>query len=193
MLPEVQEYFDEVERAAKKRDQLINEARAKYDQWSDNYYFATNAANDDFAVAKNMALRNLRATTKHPVVRYMATHPDIAGNAYHWRHAEQILRILPATIPEIEKLAEKGSWCIVWNQFRNEALKRGALDDYVVLQYKQNDQPWRRLKRKIRMENGNYLEHDQVIAWFTMGVKEFEFQIRHSTYRFRLHYTGPIK
>lgn len=192
MLPEVEEYVKAREAANKESEKARDEAANKYGRWSDAYYIATNDADNKYYDNLAKAKAQLKKNAKHSLVHWMVNNDNIY--AHYWSFAERILERLPATDEELHRFAKQdANWCEVWDRFRAQALEAGAMDGYVTLEYQQNNKDWAEFKRSIRMTDGELLKREDIMKWFRRGAKSFEFQIRRSTYRFRLISNEPIK
>lgn len=193
MLPEVQEYFDELaklrawyEEENKKLQQKFNDKTltyTAYDIKSDRIYNRCRAR----LRALKIALQNEK---NHPIVRWMAKNASIRD--FYWEYAEDVLRQLPATVDELHTYAKSNDWCGVWDKFKEQALQDGVLDGFVRLEYKQNNQEWKEFRRTIRMADGENLTREDVMKWFRRGAKTLSFSIRQSTYQFRLVGGKPL-
>lgn len=195
MLPEVEEYFNEVEKTRTTYRETIHKLEVEFPrQRTDTYYRKADRAGQNFRDATKAARQRLRENSKTSLISWLTdANNGVSTSEYYWGHAEQILKILPATQKQIDKVANDGNWCSTWDGLRARALTDGALDEYITLQYQQNASPWRRLQRNIRMQDGEFLERAEILKWFHRGAKELEFKIRRSTYRFRLVEHSAIK
>lgn len=193
MLPGVEEYFNAVLRAEEKYSQEMTELESQPSKYTVEWYQKVDAACQRRDRATTAARRKLQQNVNHPIVQWMVNHREIVQSPYLWEHAEEVLKILPATVDEIQALAASKSWCSTWDRLRDKALADGVLNDFVVLLYQQNNGPWRKLQRHIRMSDGKELNREEIMTWFERGAKSFQFDIRRSTYRFKLEYVKPLQ
>ncbi|MFD6285407.1 hypothetical protein [Streptomyces sp. NPDC060205] len=131
MLPEVQKYFQSIETATKARDAAEGSAAKAYPERTSYgetgrrqraaYSEERDKAYDAFTDARTAAWDALRSSGD-PLVKW------IAENCVEYpEQAQRILAALPATIDEIDDLADTNDWCSVWDDFRRRATDAGVV------------------------------------------------------------------
>ncbi|MDG4857097.1 hypothetical protein P8605_02805 [Streptomyces sp. T-3] len=131
VLPEVQTYFESVETLAADRSAAVAAAAAKYPE---RYGYGEKARRQDRAHSEEVSKAYAAHTKAHAVAWGTLTASSdplvkwIAENcADHCEEARCVLGILPATVDEIDDLAEREGWCRVWEDYRQRALDAGVL------------------------------------------------------------------
>ncbi|MGW7073513.1 hypothetical protein ACWGII_39620 [Streptomyces sp. NPDC054855] len=131
MLPEVKEYVEIFEAAVSTRNAAEDAAGVKYPQrygygedarrQTSAYREEVSKAYDTCAVVQADAWEALKASGD-PLVKW------IAENSVAYREqARCILAALPATIDELDDLAEANDFCGVWDEFRQQAIAAGVV------------------------------------------------------------------
>ncbi|WP_199550132.1 hypothetical protein [Streptomyces sp. N35] len=131
MLPDVQKYFAALEKADQEyraaRDVLAGkfpqrhdctpEGDRQYDEHRDEVRKA-----DDAKYRTGEAAWEVLAASSDPLVKF------IGENWSQYRcDAEVVLAALPATVEELDTLADQNGWCGVYEQFKADAIEAGAL------------------------------------------------------------------
>ncbi|WP_086804152.1 hypothetical protein [Streptomyces caniscabiei] len=130
-LPEVRQYIESVEAAKTAHDAALDAADKKYPErygHSEDGAQQTSAHSEEIrkayatlADAQTAAWDALK-TSGDPLVRW------IAENCQEYRgQAECILIILPATVDELDELADTKGWCEVWDNLRQQAMDAGVV------------------------------------------------------------------
>jgi hypothetical protein len=130
MLPEVQKYVESVEAATTARDTAVEAADTKYPERSgtseagwrqaEAYRVEIRKACSACADVQAAAWDVLKASGD-PLVRW------IAENCADYRgQAQRILTALPATLDELDELADSEGWCDVWDSLRRQAIAAGV-------------------------------------------------------------------
>ena len=135
MLPEVQAYITGRDEAAEALNKAERDLAAKYPRrydydYSDEtrsqragYREEINEAHTKAQVAQNEAWNALTQSSE-PLVRF------IAENCKDYQsYAVEVLRVLPATVDELDELADDQDWCHIWNQFRDRAVEQGLFGE----------------------------------------------------------------
>ncbi|MFE1840756.1 hypothetical protein [Streptomyces sviceus] len=130
MLPEVRAYVEAMEAASTEEGKIRQAANARYPQrfgWDEEAQRQMGAHNEVTGEAYRVRIQaqndawGALKTSGDPLVRW------IAENCAEYRdQAQQVLTALPATLGELDALAEKGGWCGVWDAFRQQAIDAGA-------------------------------------------------------------------
>ncbi|MGW6275708.1 hypothetical protein [Streptomyces sp. NPDC055060] len=131
MLPEVKEYVEIFEAAISTRNAVEDAAGVKYpDRYgygenarrqADAYREEVNQAYDTCAAVQAEAWEALKVSGD-PLVKW------IAENSVAYREqARCVLVALPATIDELDDLADGNDWCGVWDEFRQQAIAAGVV------------------------------------------------------------------
>lgn len=135
LLPEVQAYITAVDTAVRAARETRVALETKYsDAFRDGDYYGTekselraahhrerNAAYQTRQVATNEAWNRLTQSSD-PLVRF------IAENCKEYQgYAIQVLKLLPATVDQLDELAENQDWCQIWGQFRDRAVEAGVM------------------------------------------------------------------
>ncbi|MFC8436498.1 hypothetical protein [Streptomyces sp. NPDC057253] len=131
MLPEVRAYVEAIEAASAEEDKVRQAAAARYPKrfdWDEEGQRQISAHNKVTGEAYRARVHaqddawSALKTSSDPLVRW------IAENCAEYRdHARQVLSALPATLGELDALAEQGGWCGVWDAFRQRAIDAGAM------------------------------------------------------------------
>lgn len=133
MLPEVQAYLTaraEAETTQREAEQALY---AKYPdrygysaenrQQRDAFYAESEEIVTKHRVARNEAWNALKGSSE-PLVRWIAEHcKDYQSEAL------VVLRALPATLDELDELADRQDFCHIWNQFRDQAAEEGLFGE----------------------------------------------------------------
>ncbi|MEV0254796.1 hypothetical protein AB0H82_11110 [Streptomyces sp. NPDC050732] len=130
MLPEVQKYLETVEAAATARNAAISAAESRYpERYSSNedgrrqyaaYVKQVNNAYEACRVTWEAAWEALKASSD-PLVKW------IAENCAEYRgEARHVLAALPATVDELDDLADTQGWCGVWGELLQRAIDAGV-------------------------------------------------------------------
>lgn len=140
MLPEVAEYIKTRDEAQTAHDAAFRALDEKYRsvRGYDDYDSAENRekrrershgrdeAYKTWQIATNEAWNKL-GQSSDPLVRFITEKcKDYQEYAIH------VLRILPATVEELDQLAESQDWCHIWGQFRDQAIEAGAMPGYTL-------------------------------------------------------------
>lgn len=131
MLPEVQKYVESVEAATTARNAAVDAADKKYAErygygeerrhQADAYSEEIRKAYATCTDAQEAAWGALKASGD-PLVKW------IAENCGAFRgEAQRILSLLPATLDELDDMAETSHWCGVWATFRQQAIEAGVM------------------------------------------------------------------
>ncbi len=131
MLPEVQKYVESVEAATTAQSAAVTAAGEKYPErhgygeegrrQDSAYSEEIRKAYTTSAAAQRAAWEALKASGD-PLVKW------IAENCGEYRtEAQRILAILPATVDELDELADAQGWCGVWGDFRQRAIDAGVM------------------------------------------------------------------
>lgn len=139
-LPEVAEYLKTRKEALDRWEAYGDAVRDEYadafadgvgedDYFSDKkrsrraeYNGKRDASYDALRIAINEAWNKLGQTTTDPLVRFI-----VAECKEYQNRAVQVLEILPATVEQLDELAEGQDWCLIWNQFRDKAIDAGVM------------------------------------------------------------------
>ncbi|MFE7077127.1 hypothetical protein ACFU96_44285 [Streptomyces sp. NPDC057620] len=131
MLPDVQRYVASVEAARETRNTALRAADAKtgerFRSTDDGrrqhsmYVQEVDKAYGAYAEAQEAAWQVL-ATSGDPLVKWVAE--NCAG---YREQAECVLCALPATIAQLDALAEENGWCRVWDEFKQRAADAGVV------------------------------------------------------------------
>lgn len=134
MQPEVRKYVESVDAANAAYKAAVDAAAAKYperfgftedgerqarafDKEADAAYAACNAA-------RTTAWDALKASSD-PMVKW------IAENCAQYKgEAQHVLSALPATVDELDELADRQGWCGVWGEFRQQAIDAGVMPGF---------------------------------------------------------------
>ncbi|MFJ8142623.1 hypothetical protein [Streptomyces sp. NPDC096013] len=130
VLPEVQEYIERLDAADKAHSAALNAANEKYPQrYADGdeaqrqragFHTEVTASYQALTDAYNAAWEALR-NSGDPLVKWIA---DNCAN--YSADARVILTALPATLGQLDALAEDEGWCPVWDSFRQQAIDAGV-------------------------------------------------------------------
>ncbi|MFG2463251.1 hypothetical protein ACGFWE_40225 [Streptomyces sp. NPDC048523] len=131
MLPEVRKYVESLDAASAARDAAVVAVAAKYpkrfgygeDEKRQARAFneEADAAYDAWNAAKATAWDALKASSD-PLVKW------IAENCGQYKgEAQHVLTALPATVDELDELADRQDWCGVWGAFRQQAIDAGLM------------------------------------------------------------------
>lgn len=143
LLPEVQAYItakDEAERAGREAERALTaKYRDAHNDVGSSYYSDAkrelrnehnreqDAAYQTSRIAINEAWNKL-SQSSDPLVRW------IEENCKEYQgYAIQVLKALPATLEELDALAEGEDWCNIWDQFRDRAVEAGVMPGYTPL------------------------------------------------------------
>ncbi|MFD5445929.1 hypothetical protein [Streptomyces tendae] len=131
MLPDVQRFIDAVEAATAARRAAVDTAAEKYpnrygrsqdaQRQALAYTDEIESAHTTCSDVREAAWEALK-TSGDPLVRWIAE-----NCAEYPAEARQVLTALPATLDELDELAERGGYCGVWNVFRQRALAAGVV------------------------------------------------------------------
>lgn len=131
MLPEVRKYTESVDAARTARDAAIEAAEEKYpgrlgygeDARRQDLAFDTETGSAEVACedALEAAWDALKAS-RDPLVKWIAENCD-----GHQEQARYVLTALPATVGELDDLADEKDWCTVWDDFRQRAIEAGVM------------------------------------------------------------------
>lgn len=131
MLPEVRKYVESVEAATAAMRAAEGQARTKYPEryhYSDKGRRQAAAFDEELSKAytahreaQTAAWRALTASGD-PLVKWIAE-----NCAEYTEQAEAVLTALPATVEELDDLAEREDWCPVWDRFRQGAIEAGVV------------------------------------------------------------------
>ncbi|MFC7309026.1 hypothetical protein ACFQVC_33085 [Streptomyces monticola] len=189
MLPEVQKYVERVEAATSARDAAVTKAHAKYPERYGSgeearrqniaYGEELNKAYDMYADLFEAAWDALKSSSD-PLAKW------IAENCGEYRdQAVTVLAALPATLGELEALAEREDWCGVWDDFKERAIEAGFMPGVdppspaLVAVFERIDQVsccrlGRNAKRRIREALDALIQESQAVAASTMETKTVE-------------------
>ncbi|MGP4014108.1 hypothetical protein [Streptomyces sp. 4N124] len=131
MLPEAQKYVESVEAATAVRNAAVGAAEEKYPRrygYGEEEARQARAFNEEVnkayatcADVQAAAWGALKASAD-PLVKW------IAENCADYREQAQcVLAALPATVDELDDLADTNDWCNVWNDFRQQAIDAGVM------------------------------------------------------------------
>ncbi|MEV2236044.1 hypothetical protein AB0H69_46880 [Streptomyces phaeochromogenes] len=131
MLPEVQRYVESVETANAAQSAAVAAADTKYPErygygeegrrQANSYSEEVNRAYTTRADVQEAAWSSLK-TSSDPLVKW------IAENCADYRQEAQcVLVALPATVGELDDLADQNDWCGVWGKFRQLAIDAGVV------------------------------------------------------------------
>jgi hypothetical protein len=135
MLPEIEAYFAAVtitpEQIREKLDAIAAKYREDYgteNNWSDytfrNYRDACQQVNSTTAREVRRGAWDKLKESEDPLVRYIAENlRDFS------EHAEEVFKILPATLDELDQLAAAKSWCSDWDRYVRAAQRAGVLPE----------------------------------------------------------------
>ncbi|WP_190086382.1 hypothetical protein [Streptomyces longisporoflavus] len=131
MLPEVQTYIQSVEAATAAQSAAAVAADQKYPErygYGENSRSQASAYSEEIRKVYDTGAETLEAawnalkTSGDPLVKW------IAENCGEYRaEARCILAALPATVDELDDLAEANDWCRVWGSFRQQAIDAGVM------------------------------------------------------------------
>lgn len=127
MLTEVRTYVDAIDKAIKEHDERDDANRDKYRgvpyEEREPYYEMSRTITKDYHAALDAAWETLEDSTD-PVVQF------IYKNCKDYRaESTEVLKVLPATLDEIENLAITSDWCGVWDDFREKAVESGVFGE----------------------------------------------------------------
>ena len=135
MLPEVAVFIEARDRAEETYRAARERVDAKYlaaveglDYHSEERRGQQSSANRErdavwaqHRVSTNEAWNKLTQSSD-PLVRW------IAENCKEYQtYALDVLKVLPATVDELDELAQDEDWCNIWDQFRDRAVKAGVI------------------------------------------------------------------
>ncbi|MFD9441930.1 hypothetical protein ACFWBR_27780 [Streptomyces sp. NPDC060006] len=131
MLPEVQKYVETIEAATTAQSAALVTADEKYAErhgYSEDSQRQGSAYRAEirkaYATCENVqeAAWGALKASGDPLVRW------IAENCAEYRgEAQCILAALPATVDELDDLADTKDWCGVWGNFRQQAIDAGVI------------------------------------------------------------------
>lgn len=89
---------------------------------------AFNAADAAYRRALDDAWTELgKAVTGDPLGEWI-----IAECGQYKVEAAQVIRLLPASLRDLDALADDQDWCDVWSEFRRRALRAGVISEYAI-------------------------------------------------------------
>ncbi|MFC8350830.1 hypothetical protein [Streptomyces sp. NPDC057280] len=131
MWPEVRKYVESVDAAQAACSAAVAAAEEKYpgrfgyDEEARRQALAFNQEADAAQTAYQDALEGawdgLKASGD-PLVKWIAENCDD-----YREQARQVLTALPATVGELDDLADEKDWCTVWDDFRQRAIEAGVM------------------------------------------------------------------
>ncbi|TLS45806.1 hypothetical protein FE633_13710 [Streptomyces montanus] len=131
MLPEVQKFVESVEAAIAARVATVEAAEQKYPERHScgevgrrEYNAYSEEINKAYAKCSGVqaAAWGALKVSSDPLVKW------IAENCTEYREqAQSVLAALPATVDELDDLADKNDWCSVWDEFRRQAINAGVM------------------------------------------------------------------
>jgi hypothetical protein len=136
MLPEVEAYLAAMDAAeatyhndwAKAREQYA----AQRDDWGNRpeaYYAAHDRVNEARRIAKQEAARLLEGA-QDPLAAWIVKN-TLNG---HREHSMRILKALPASLDDLNRIAREHGWCAEWARYRGRAIADGALPEVPPLE-----------------------------------------------------------
>jgi hypothetical protein len=137
MYPEVEEYAKAVDEAQAEYDAAYVLAGSNYNEnVSGLRGLERDKMYQDFNTERR-ALQNIRRAkidlawarlglSGDPLLRWIATQVDAS---YRPDHADKIVRMLPATLDQMRKVAQENEWCSDFTMFVDRAIAAGVLDD----------------------------------------------------------------
>lgn len=137
MLPEVEAYFQAITVTPEQIQKKLEEVRKKYDERYGNLDEWTASIFRDFLYACNdvkagaskdqiSAAWSELKKSENPQVKYVAEN----FSSYHREHAEEVFKILPATVTELDQLAVDKGWCDDWDRFLARAQRDGVVENH---------------------------------------------------------------
>ncbi|MCX4862446.1 hypothetical protein [Streptomyces canus] len=131
MLPDVQKYIESLDAAVTAREAAVKAAGEKYPQRfgysEDNrrqalaYDNTVDTAYAECESNRATAWEALKASSD-PLVKWIAE-----NCASYKAEAHSVLSALPATVSELDDLADRKDWCGVWDTFRQRAIDAGVM------------------------------------------------------------------
>jgi hypothetical protein len=165
MLPEVQEYFDTIDRLETElRDATEKVGDDLYYSDRTEYYKQVDAARNANLSGQQAAWDKLKESND-PLVKWIAENAE----EYH-AQARVVLRALPATLHELDAIARDHDWCYVWGQFRDRAIADGAVDYTWEIQIKVNGGPWQEFWPHSLPSGRRYVNKDSLLEFFKHGA-----------------------
>lgn len=171
MLPEVTQYFEAAQKA--------------HDKWTDtrrktNDYDAARKVHDE----EMSKARDFLLGSDNELIKWMAGHPDILR---YRSEAEAILRRIPAPIADLDRIARQDSWCGVYRNFRDEAIKAGVINVDYDIQYRSPGRGWQPFPPDMIYASGDtQLKREFVNTIFNQGVRSFTLDFDGQTWHFQL-------
>ena len=125
MYAEIEQYITTAETVRSAHKEQYYAARFKYNAneiTHNEMAVAQDAAQRTWTVATNEAWNALKSAAD-PLVSW------IVDNCKDYQsQALEVLKALPATVEELDKLAADEDWCQIWDNFRAQAARDGAID-----------------------------------------------------------------
>lgn len=150
MLPEIEKFLDAHEAIKTEVNKAYDEYRGSYSLTGEEYtrrrdaYFEVREGQYD---RRDKLVKELLEATDDKLVRFIVQSylSDYANQAI------KVLKVLPATLDELDELAVREGWCGVWTDAVDEAVEAGAIEIT----------PLDNAKRKVRRYLRNEMYEDE--------------------------------
>lgn len=138
MLPEVEEYFRIADRTAEEttaahraleRDDPYGSRRVSDPLPTEEEVAAHRARRQEVADRANNGFAKAREALRasdDPLVKWLASNQEVWS---YRTHVEIVLKALPASLAELNRLSANKGWCNVWVNLRTQAIADGAIED----------------------------------------------------------------
>lgn len=150
MLPEVEKFFKayndttpmtieefqvEMDTAyAKLRQEVLDHPRSgHYSRLREFSYVVEGAAEGNFEARKTRAWADLEKETEDPIAKYLASSHASALRSDYSEYVQDVLKMLPATLEELDSHANEHGWCDRYDSIVLRVQRAGHLpsDDFV--------------------------------------------------------------